>query len=375
MRLVYLSPVSWHSFTQRPHELVRQFHAVTQAQVLWIDPYPTRFPNIGDLLAQRSPQGPREPQPAWLTLANPRALPIEPLPGSGWLNRLLWRDLVYQVRLFAQGATLLGIGKPSRLALQLLREEVFASSFYDVMDNVPAFYQGWSRRSMSRRQHETARAVNITLASCSALQQYWQRQRVHTQLLLNACSTERLPELPLPRCRTGTATPVFGYVGTLAKWFDWDFVQALALAFPAAEVRLIGPQHGAPPTNLPANVRRLPALSHQAALQAMAEFDVGLIPFKQNDLTRFVDPIKYYEYRALGLPVVSTTFGEMRTRGKTPGVFLSESPLDIPGLIRKALAFSEPMADTLLFREANSWATRFGLAHSAILHGMTGPLA
>ncbi|WP_409301861.1 hypothetical protein [Pseudomonas sp. KCJK8993] len=367
MRLVYLSPVSWHSFAQRPHELVRQYHAATQAQVLWVEPYATRLPGITDLLGQRPLQGPPEPQPAWLTLASPRALPIEPLPGSGWLNRLLWRDLLRQVRDFAQDAALLGIGKPSRLALQLLREPVFYNSFYDAMDNVPAFYRGWSRRAMSRSQHETARAVDITLASCSALQRYWQGQRVHTQLLFNACATERLPALPLRRSRNATTPPVFGYVGTLAKWFDWDFVQALALAFPDAEVRLIGPQHGAAPTVLPANVRRLPALSHANALQAMTEFAVGLIPFKRNDLTRFVDPIKYYEYRALGLPVVSTTFGEMINRRGTPGVFLSENTADIPWLMEQALAFREPLDDTLSFRKANSWAKRFELAHPAIM--------
>ncbi|POA51175.1 MULTISPECIES: hypothetical protein [unclassified Pseudomonas] len=366
MRLVYLSPVSWHSFAQRPHELVRQFHAATQAQVLWIEPYPTRLPGISDLFGQRPPQGPHEPQPAWLTLASPRALPIEPLPGSGWLNSLLWRDLVRQVRDFAQGTTLLGIGKPSRLALQLLREPVFDSSFYDVMDNVPAFYRGWSRRTMRRHQHETARAVDITLASCSALQRYWQGQRVHTQLLLNACATERLPALGLRRSGSAVAAPVFGYVGTLAKWFDWDFVQALALAFPDAEVRLIGPRYGAAPTSLATNIRLLPALSHADALQAMTEFAVGLIPFKRNDLTRFVDPIKYYEYRALGLPVVSSAFGEMTSRRDVSGVFLCENTADIPWLMEQALAFREPLDDTLLFREANSWTKRFELAHPAI---------
>lgn len=367
MRLVYLSPVSWHSFAQRPHELVRQFHAATRAQVLWVEPYPTRLPGISDLLGQRPPQGPREPQPAWLTLASPRALPIEPLPGSGWLNSLLWRDLVRQVRDFAQGITLLGIGKPSRLALQLLREPVFDSSFYDVMDNVPAFYRGWSRRSMSRRQHETARAVDITLASCSALQRYWQGQRVHTQLLLNACATERLPALGLRRSGSAVAAPVFGYVGTLAKWFDWDFVQALALAFPDAEVRLIGPQYGAAPTSLATNIRLLPALSHADALQAMTEFAVGLIPFKRNDLTRFVDPIKYYEYRALGLPVVSSAFGEMTNRRDISGVFLCDEVRDITQVARQALDFSEPKGNTLAFRENNSWAKRFEVVHAEIL--------
>ncbi|AXK56662.1 hypothetical protein [Pseudomonas protegens] len=366
MKLVYLSPVSWHSFAQRPQELVRQFHASTRAPVLWIEPYPTRLPVPRDLL-QHSPAPPSEPVPDWLTLIRPRALPIEPLPGSGWLNRLFWGRLMQQVRHFAQGPTQLGIGKPSRLALQLLREPLFVSSFYDVMDNVPAFYSGWSRRAMQQRQRETARAVTTALTSCSNLQHYWLQQQVNARLLLNGCASERLPSLPLCRSTAHATRPVFGYIGTLAKWFDWDFILALAQAFPEAEVRLIGPQHGTSPPALAANIRCLPALSHPAALAAMSKFDVGLIPFKRNDITRFVDPIKYYEYRALGLPVVSTDFGEMSVRRHTPGVFLSDTATDIPQVMRQALAFSEPLANTLQFREANSWTKRFEVAHAAIL--------
>nr|BFD40773.1 glycosyl transferase [Pseudomonas sp. FFPRI_1] len=367
MKLVYLSPVSWHSFAQRPHELVRQFHAFTQAPVLWVEPYPTRLPVLADLLERRPAHAQHQPQPDWLTLSQPWALPIEPLPGSGWLNRLFWRPLIQQVRDFAQGPTQLGIGKPSHLALQLLREPIFDSSFYDVMDNVPAFYHGWSRRAMSRRQHETAKAVTMALTSCSSLQHYWLQQEVNARLLLNGCASERLPPLPLSRPATPGQRRVFGYVGTLAKWFDWDFIRSLALEFPEAEVRLIGPQHGPIPSSLPPNILRLPALSHEAALETMTEFDIGLIPFKRNDITRFVDPIKYYEYRALGLPVVSTIFGEMSTRRHAPGVFLSEAVADIPRVIHQALAFNEPLGDTLRFREANSWTKRFEVAHATIL--------
>ena len=73
MRLVYLSPVSWHSFAQRPHELVRQFHAATQAPVLWVEPYPTRLPVLADLLTRPPYQGPTVAVPCLLyTSPSPR---------------------------------------------------------------------------------------------------------------------------------------------------------------------------------------------------------------------------------------------------------------------------------------------------------------
>ena len=41
------------------------------------------------------------------------------------------------------------------------------------------------------------------------------------------------------------------------------------------------------------------------------QFDVGLIPFKLNELTRAVNPIKLREYLAAGLPVISTPLPEV----------------------------------------------------------------
>lgn len=42
------------------------------------------------------------------------------------------------------------------------------------------------------------------------------------------------------------------------------------------------------------------------------QFDVGLIPFKINELTLAVNPIKLREYLAAGLPVVSTPMPEVQ---------------------------------------------------------------
>lgn len=366
MQLVYLSPTPWGSFSQRPHELVRQFHAKTGKPILWVEPYPTRFPVFKDISSRpRRPAEPGPEIPPWLTVIKPLALPIEPLPCSGWLNRMLWYSVIACVRRFAVEPTLLGIGKPSALGLQLLREPIFAGSFYDAMDNFSEFYEGWSRYSMARRQIKTAQSVTTILTSSSALETQFSTQ-IDVRLLRNACASERMPALPTAPTPRDRRAPVFGYVGTIAKWFDWDFVIALATVFPHAEIRLIGPVHVDIPASLPANIRLLATLSHSDAVSAMALFDVGLIPFKLSEVTRFVDPIKYYEYRALGLPVVSSVFGEMADRRGVAGVFLIDGPADIPLAFEQALAFGESLESTAQFRHANSWEARFEDVHAII---------
>ena len=123
--------------------------------------------------------------------------------------------------------------------------------------------------------------------------------------------------------------------------------------------------HCAPPGPLPSNVQCLAPVSQHDVYQAMAQFDVGLIPFELNDVTRYVDPVKYYEYRALGLPVLSTQFGEMAHRSAVDGVHFWEH-LESGELKLDDLIGSRSLqAHTQHFCDENNWKQRFdAIAHT-----------
>jgi hypothetical protein len=81
MQLIYMAPVPWDSFAQRPHKFVEWFHRHTGNEVLWIDPYPTRFPKFSDILRLgKETHRQRYANPQWLRVIKPTAFPIEPLP-------------------------------------------------------------------------------------------------------------------------------------------------------------------------------------------------------------------------------------------------------------------------------------------------------
>ncbi|MBB5608023.1 MULTISPECIES: glycosyl transferase [unclassified Janthinobacterium] len=362
--LIYLSPLPWSSFAQRPHKFVEWFHARTGGQVLWIDPYPTRLPAPGDFrrikTAIAAPQAAR-PTPPWLTVLQPRALPIEPLPGSAWLNGLLWQPVLLAIERFsASGKCLLAIGKPSKLALDILRRHPQLPSLFDVMDDFPAFYRGYSRHAMERSERAVAALAGQVTVSSSLLARRFADCGERLHLALNACAFETLP--PPDALPPRPEQPVLGYVGTIAQWFDWELVIALARANPDLPVRLIGPVFGAVPAQLPDNIELLPACEHRQAIRFMQSFSVGLIPFKRTTLTDSVDPIKYYEYRALGLPVLSTRFGEMAMREGEAGVFLAEPQGDLAAQVAQALAHRDDAAQIAQFRIGHSWDARFDAA-------------
>lgn len=363
--MIYLSPVPWDSFSQRPHKFVEWFHAISGGEVLWVDPYPTRLPGLGDFATRPAPSSRLSRSETWLKCLTVKALPIEPISSLNFVNRYLRRALVEDINAFASaGPTSLVIGKPSALALQLLSGGNFAKSIYDSMDDFPAFYSGLSKRSMQRKERAVVSVVDHVLVSSTLLMHKAQQMKpgADVRLCENACSVEVLPPVGQQVHRSGAR--ILGYVGTIGKWFDWDMIGRLA-GCPDVTVRLIGPVYTPAPFKLPHNVEVLPQCSHAQAIAAMQTFDVGLIPFKITELTESVDPIKYYEYCALGLPVITSDFGEMRLHARQPCVFTVHQADDPPSLIstvEAALAFRFTLAEIEIFRQKNSWSARFSSA-------------
>ena len=364
MGLIYLSPLPWNSFAQRPHKFVEWFHGHTGRDVLWVDPYPTRFPKLSDLrrFGKNVDRQTRSYLP-WLRVIRPLALPIEPLPGSGILNGFGWSRLFNEMTTFARcRETLVVFGKPSVLALEVLKRLPECRSLYDAMDDFSAFYSGFSRFAMRYREEQLGRRVATLMVSSTALKKRWSGYRADVRLVHNGLDLNILPPLREWGNRVNRNRVVLGYVGTIAAWFDWDWLIALAEARPNDEVRLIGPLFSPSPRPLPSNILILPPCEHEKALVAMRDFDVGLIPFKNNSLTESVDPIKYYEYRALGLPVISTSFGEMAFREEAKGTFISHSPSDAEGLVQQALQYQSIPEESVDFSIHNSWGARFSSA-------------
>ena len=107
---------------------------------------------------------------------------------------------------------------------------------------------------------------------------------------------------PLPR---GELT--VGYVGYLAEaWFDWELIAETARRRPAWRVYLIGYGESLDGIELPPNIHRLGKQRPADLAAYAANWDVAVVPFKPGPVAAAADPIKIYEYLAMGLPVVTT---------------------------------------------------------------------
>lgn len=322
MKTIYISPVPFDSYKQRPHHFCEWLTETLSAEVLWIDPYPTRFARFSDLtiwkrdiVSEAETQGAKK-----IFVLKPRWLPLEPLPYSGLLLRFLWWKTVRESKKWLGDSEFrIVAGKPSKF-LSYFTREIQGRMLFDMMDSYPDFYSGMAKSAMERSLGDAlAKAEIIAISSPNMRELLPISDQAKVTLLGNAHSIVSRPSNQDPQCASKTK---FGYVGSIASWFDWEFVVSLATTLTDIEIHLYGPVLTRVPTHLPGNVFIHNSIAYSRVPDVLTTFDAGLIPFKDSQLTRYVDPIKYHEYRALELPVISTSFGGIRQHEVDPGLLV-----------------------------------------------------
>ena len=155
--------------------------------------------------------------------------------------------------------------------------------------------------------------------------------------------------------------PIVGFFGALASWVDFDLVTNVARRRPDIEVVMMGPQsdidlpHAA---SRPQNLNIVDAVSYQHLPAQAACFDVQIVPFKLNSITRATSPLKLFEYMALGKPIVSTPIPEAQ---KYPCVLIARDGAEFAARIDDALSATtnqEYQAALAASALANSWNSK-----------------
>jgi glycosyltransferase involved in cell wall biosynthesis len=122
--------------------------------------------------------------------------------------------------------------------------------------------------------------------------------------------------------------PIIGYTGALTERFDYDLYLHLVRSRPGYEFVLIGASidGSLDRSNLLKmgldNVSWLGMKSHDELIKYLWRFDVGIVPFKINEITLATTSIKVFEYMACQVPVVSVAMPESK---RYSGVFIAET--------------------------------------------------
>jgi hypothetical protein len=126
---------------------------------------------------------------------------------------------------------------------------------------------------------------------------------------------------------------------------------------------MIGPVEGTAPA-LPRLVVE-PPWPHEALAAAVADAHALLLPFRVDALTRAVDPVKLYEYIALGKPILAAHWPALDRFA--PFVTFYRSASELAALVRARALPSPPDADErAAFLAPQKWQVRSAALADAI---------
>ncbi|HEX5758457.1 MAG TPA: glycosyltransferase [Thermoanaerobaculia bacterium] len=296
--LLCLSHLRWDFVFQRPQQLMTRFArsgrvfffeepvAHDGAPALELRPRP--LPGGGHVLVAvpRLPQG--------LPLAEAEALQRELLDTlvaeQGLADYVLWYY------------TPMALGFSSHLRP--------AVTVYDCMDELSLF-RGASPRLAEREAELLARA-DLVFTGGQSLYEAKRGRHPRVHCLPSSIDREHFARARGPVAEPADQAPIprprLGYFGVIDERIDLELLAGLAAARPDWQIVMLGPLAKLDAAALPraANLHWLGMKDYRELPAYLAGWDVALMPFAQNESTRFISPTKTPEYLAGGKPVVST---------------------------------------------------------------------
>jgi glycosyltransferase involved in cell wall biosynthesis len=126
-----------------------------------------------------------------------------------------------------------------------------------------------------------------------------------------------LPSSDIPAEIATLPHPIIGFFGLIQEWIDLDLLARMARMHADWSIVLIGKSvvDTSALKSWP-NIYLLGRRPYETLPSYCRAFDVGIIPFQVNELTRNINPIKLREYLSAGLPVVSTDLPEAKFYGE-----------------------------------------------------------
>ena len=140
----------------------------------------------------------------------------------------------------------------------------------------------------------------------------------------------------LSKCKRMKNTIKVGYVGAISEWFDANLVEEVATKELELEFHLCGEVTASDSMKLEKvkNIHLHGEIPYDDVPGFLHEMDVLIIPFKIIPIIQACDPVKFYEYSAIGKPTVTTALPELSRVGDL--TFFATNPSEFSEKIRNA---------------------------------------
>lgn len=246
---------------------------------------------------------------------------------------------------------------------------------YDCVDEHSEYTGFINKETMTEMERDLMQKCELTFVTAKGLYEakkdyareiYFSPNAANVELFMKAQD----PDTKVPDEIASISKPIIGFVGVIQDWIDLELIKKSAQRYPGYSFVMVGPVGaGIDVSALKAlpNVYFLGRKDVQALPGYIKAFSVCINPFKLNELTDKVSPLKFYEYLASGKPIVSVNMPGVSDFSDV--VEIADTEEEFINKIDIALKNETPEKLQLRLAKAreNSWESRVEFMVSKIL--------
>lgn len=307
--IVILSSIEWN-FTWQRHQALACELANVCPQVIFVESLPKRLPQIKEgqrvlrrLFKKRSTKKEQPKQGSCegrenLTILSPIAFPaIHSI--FNWLNRKFFLPrLTAKIKKRFNTPPIILNYLPTQTALDLVSQLQPLVMVYDYVDR----WSGDPRTPKAvLRSHKALlqKADLIVSPSKFLAEEATQFTSKPAFVISHGVNFERFNILDSGQITNNIHT--IGYFGGIGPYIDYEFLEQITRYF---KLIMVGPVRT--PMPVLKNVTLRPQVPHAQIAKEIVACDALIIPYKNNEYGKGINPIKLLEYFATGKPVIST---------------------------------------------------------------------
>jgi glycosyltransferase involved in cell wall biosynthesis len=358
LRILYFAPIDWDFIYQRPQHLAERLSL--KHEFIYVQPFGLRNLRVSDIqrVASRLKYFFNKLEiKKNLSIKNFFFIPII-TPTITKLNSLLLR---HKIKFLINSKTIIWVTYPSPLICGILKRIKHVALIYEMIDDYPE-----THRDMEKWLANNASLIIATSGALIEKAKVLKRD-ARIRIIGNGVDFDffkssvkhRPPEFK-------DQEKIIGYVGSIDRWMDFELIDYLADRRPDLNFVFVGPIM-VKMVPLKKNIRFIGSIDYKIVPDYCNRFDVCLIPFQPGEFADTINPVKLYEYLALGKPVVTSHMKELERYKDI--IYLSVTKEDFLKNVETALNENDSEIKEIRkdIARANDWNMISEIVHEELL--------
>jgi glycosyltransferase involved in cell wall biosynthesis/ubiquinone/menaquinone biosynthesis C-methylase UbiE len=315
--LIALVPEAWNPYWQ-PRQYVLS-RLARYFQVVWVEPAYDWRTSLNNLRELRSSLNDGIDTSLIDASSRPGFQVFRTGARFPWVHRWSWSDRYLMIRVVKRARRILVQRGCQKIILQIWRPTFLAAIAAEGIDltcyHIDDEYSfSEVEVPLSQMEETLIRRSNRVFVHSPELLAKKGRVNPRTVFFPNGVDYKAYSEpVPEPSDLAGIPHPRIGYTGFIKSHLDWPLLLQLSNEHPEWSFVFVGPL-----SDRPGPVATLRALTERPNVHFLGakparflspypqHFDVCIMPYKSNDYTKYIYPLKLHEYLASGQPVVGT---------------------------------------------------------------------